>query len=149
MAKRPKRAKRDPWRAMYYGHRLGESSSSSSSSSLRRRNISSGAYRSRVEKSPARSFEHGKQGNYTTMPSRAHRRIQSQIPRDDTGRKAAAFVPDDYAIGKCSRSGRPIERCCRPSRRADRVQLEELKIHLRARERINGRVERAPISRSP
>jgi len=37
---------------------------------------------------------------------------------------------------------------CWPSHRADRVQLEELKIHLRARERINGRVERAPIFRS-
>lgn len=33
-------------------------------------------------------------------------------------------------------------------RRADRVQLEELKIHLRARKRINGRVKHAPISRS-
>lgn len=29
-----------------------------------------------------------------------------------------------------------------------RVQLEELKIHLRARERINGRVERANLSGS-
>lgn len=29
--------------------------------------------------------------------------------------------------------------------RADRVQLEELKIHLRARERINGRVECANL----
>lgn len=101
------------------------------------------AYRSRVGKS-RRARSSMENGVITRRCRRARIVVQSLIPRDDTGCKTAVFVPRDSTVN--ARSSRRSDDAA--GHRADRVQLEELKIHLRARERINGRVERTPISRS-
>lgn len=64
-------------------------------------------------------------GVITRRCCRAHIVVQSLIPRDDTGCKTAVFVPRDSAVN--TRSSR---RWNDAAGRADRVELEELKIHL-------------------